>query len=54
MRIIGIDPGTRTVGYGVIDFDGYNMKEVDYDVVEAGAIDDYAKRFVYVHEDSTA
>lgn len=50
MRIIGIDPGTRTVGYGVIDFDGYNMKAVDYDVVEAGGIDDYAKRFVYIYE----
>lgn len=50
MRIIGIDPGTRTVGYGVIEFDGYNMRPIDYGVVEAGHIEGYAERFAYIHE----
>lgn len=30
MRIIGIDPGTAIVGYGVIDFDGRNYKVESY------------------------
>ena len=50
MRIIGIDPGTRTVGWGIIDFDGHNIRPVDYGVIDAGAIADYAERFAYIHE----
>ena len=49
MRILGIDPGTRTVGYGVIDFDGSSARVVDYGAVEAGHIDGYSERFVYIH-----
>ncbi|MFH1688549.1 MAG: crossover junction endodeoxyribonuclease RuvC [bacterium] len=33
MRIIGIDPGLHITGYGVLDFDGENVR-----VVEAGVI----------------
>ncbi len=51
MRIIGIDPGTRTVGYGVIDFDGVNLRPVEYGVVESGHIEGYAERFAYIHEE---
>ena len=50
MRIIGIDPGTRTVGWGIIDFDGHNIRPVDYGVIDAGAMTDYAARFAYIHE----
>ena len=41
MRILGIDPGLAIVGYGVIDYDGYNMKLIDY-----GAINTPAKMWV--------
>ena len=51
MRIIGVDPGTRTVGYGVIDFDGNTVRAVEYGVIEAGHLDDYAERFAYIHEE---
>jgi crossover junction endodeoxyribonuclease RuvC len=32
MRIMGIDPGTRVCGYGVIDLEGGEMTTVDYGV----------------------
>ncbi len=51
MRILGIDPGTRTVGYGVVDFDGNTMRAVEYDVIDAGHVADYAKRFAHIHEE---
>ncbi len=30
MRILGIDPGTSLIGYGIIDFNNKNYKIVDY------------------------
>ena len=33
MRILGIDPGYATVGYGVIDTDGVRYRTVDYGAV---------------------
>ena len=30
MRILGIDPGYAIVGYGVVDYDGYNFKPIGY------------------------
>ena len=33
MRILGIDPGYALVGYGIIDYDSYNSKIVDYGVI---------------------
>lgn len=37
-RIIGIDPGYAIVGYGVVDFEGYTFRPVDYGSIltEAG------------------
>jgi Holliday junction resolvasome RuvABC endonuclease subunit len=32
MRILGIDPGTTTVGFAIIDKDGMNNTIVDYGV----------------------
>ncbi len=33
MRILGIDPGTRFCGYGVIETDGYEARALEYGVV---------------------
>ena len=33
MRIMGIDPGTRCVGYGVIDKDGPDLRTVDFGTI---------------------
>lgn len=50
MRILGIDPGTTTVGYAVVEFDGDRLKAVDYGVVDAKETEGYAERFVCIHE----
>ena len=41
MRVIGIDPGTAIVGYGIIDYDKNKYSIVDYGVVLT------SKRFEY-------
>jgi len=37
VRIIGIDPGTRVVGYGILDQEGSTLRCVDVGVVSAPA-----------------
>lgn len=36
MRILGIDPGTSLIGYGIIDVDGKNYIAVDYGGLKTG------------------
>lgn len=33
MRILGIDPGYATIGYGVIEYDNFHFKPINYGVV---------------------
>jgi len=35
--ILGIDPGTATTGFGIIEFDGYNYKLVDFGCIKTAA-----------------
>ena len=37
MRILGIDPGIATVGYGVIERDGNRFRAVDYGAITTPA-----------------
>ena len=37
MRILGLDPGSRVCGYGVIDVDGRDMRYVECGVLTAAA-----------------
>jgi len=39
MRILGIDPGLRTTGFGVIDKDGANLHYVASGTIKTGAVD---------------
>jgi len=34
VRILGIDPGTQTTGFGVIEFDGYDYQLVDFGCIK--------------------
>jgi crossover junction endodeoxyribonuclease RuvC len=36
MRILGIDPGTSLIGYGIIDADGKSFKAVDFGALRTG------------------
>ena len=44
MRIIGIDPGTGILGFGVIDVDGQSMRMVDGGVIRTPAHTPHAER----------
>lgn len=34
MKILGIDPGTATMGYGIIEKEGLNLKCLEYGLIE--------------------
>ena len=36
MRILGIDPGSRLTGFGIIDINGDRVRAVHYGVIKAG------------------
>ncbi|MGN0795557.1 MAG: crossover junction endodeoxyribonuclease RuvC, partial [Christensenellales bacterium] len=46
MRILGIDPGIGTMGYGVIDYDRGSYFTVDYGVVKTNKDDVLPKRLL--------
>jgi crossover junction endodeoxyribonuclease RuvC len=37
MRVLGIDPGTASTGYGVVDVEGSRMRAVDHGVIATAA-----------------
>lgn len=50
MRILGLDPGLRFTGWGVIDVEGNRMRCVANGVVASDAKRDLADRLVQLHE----
>src|ERR1039457_4085197 len=60
MRILGIDPGLITTGYGVVDIKagGAKILEVGTKIVEAGTIEPdvnapFAERLFKIHQHTT-
>ena len=49
MRIIGIDPGLRYLGWGVIEADGPRLRHISNGVIE-GVGDDLAPRLLALYE----
>ncbi len=49
MRIIGIDPGTVAMGYGVVDSDGGEATLVDYGVLTTRARSPIGERLAYLY-----
>lgn len=50
MRILGVDPGLATVGYGVIEADKGRFAPVDYGVIETPANLPLPRRLFLVHQ----
>jgi crossover junction endodeoxyribonuclease RuvC len=50
MRVIGLDPGLRRTGWGVVDSEGTRLKHVANGVVESDARLDLARRLVQLDE----
>jgi crossover junction endodeoxyribonuclease RuvC len=53
VRILGIDPGTGILGFGVIDVDGPKMRLVDAGVIRTPVKEDDAVRLHTIYEELT-
>ena len=51
MRILGIDPGVATIGFGVIDSDGGTQKMVQYGAIITKAGLPLATRLLQIGDD---
>ena len=54
IRIIGIDPGYAIVGWGVLDFDGYRFRVVEYGAVTTEAGLRFERRLEIIWDELTA
>ncbi len=50
MRILGIDPGYATVGYGVIEYDGRRFRVLDYGAITTPADAPFEKRLLMIYD----
>ncbi len=53
MRVLGIDPGYATVGYGILDWDGRHFSLVGYGAVTTAPGIDISLRLCEIHNDIT-
>jgi crossover junction endodeoxyribonuclease RuvC len=49
MRILGIDPGSRSTGYGIIDTDGSEHKPLLYGAIKTQTRRPYQERLLKIH-----
>lgn len=49
MRILGVDPGTRATGYGVVELRGSQLRRVAGGVIRAGAGVSLGQRLAAIH-----
>lgn len=53
MRILGIDPGTRITGYGVIDVEGNRLRHVDNGIVKTRSEENLPLRLKAIYDGLT-
>lgn len=51
MRILGIDPGYATVGFGIVDYQGMHFRTVLYGTIKTEAHSEFGSRLLSVYED---
>lgn len=51
MKILGIDPGIAIVGFGVIEYDGFKFKTIDYGAITTPAHTPLPTRLKMVYDD---
>ncbi|MBC7475229.1 MAG: crossover junction endodeoxyribonuclease RuvC [Candidatus Sericytochromatia bacterium] len=53
MRILGIDPGTATTGYGIIEFndDNDNISIINYGIIQTFASEPMPSRLMSIYDD---
>ena len=52
MRILGIDPGIATIGFGLIDFNKNTYKLINYGVIETPAHTQLSDRLMQIYSDT--
>jgi len=50
MRILGIDPGTRITGYGIIDVEGNRLRHVDNGIIKTSSSDPLPLRLKTIYD----
>jgi len=53
MRILGIDPGTRITGYGIIDVEGNRLRHVDNGIVKTRSSEPLPLRLKVIYDGLT-
>ena len=53
VRIIGIDPGYATIGYGLVEYNNFNFKTLGYGAVTTPPDKDFPDRLVDIYNDIT-
>ncbi len=51
MRILGIDPGYATVGFGILDYDGREFSVVNFGAITTTPESPFAERLMTIHRD---
>lgn len=50
MRVLGIDPGSETTGYGVIDTDGRTHRLAEYGTIRPRPQTSFAEKLLYIEQ----
>lgn len=51
MRVLGIDPGSETLGWGIVKKDGNFYRLIDYGTVKSSPRERFAKRLFKIHDE---
>lgn len=51
MVVLGVDPGTRFAGYGVLGWDGCCFRVLGYGLVDVSRVKSYSRRLLGLHEE---
>ena len=54
MRVLGIDPGSETLGWGIVEGNGLKYAAVDYGIVRSNRRDPFSKRLANVYDGVSA
>ena len=54
MRILGIDPGLATIGFGIIDLNGQDWDLVDYGTITTSPKEAFQERIMQIYDDISA
>jgi len=53
LRVLGVDPGTATLGYGLISYDGRDYEAIEHGVIRTPAKTRLADRLLTIHRELT-